>query len=134
MEFNDNIEEDIKKIKTVLFEGNGSPPILVQLAGLNKEVIALKKAIDVDLEKSLEMKFKINEESAQAKLNELNAKMINMQHQVDNGFSDISEQIESIKNSQETYKGYGWQLVLSFIAFIGTVIAAIVSNWGNFIK
>ena len=129
------LNDEIEKINHTLYIGNGQLPITIQVSNLNKEMSNVKKTLDIDLEKVLDMKFKYAEESTQVKLNELKIKMLNMQQQMDEGFKSVNKQLENLKDNYRHSTKIDFKTKITWIAFIGTVAAAIFSNWHNiFVK
>jgi hypothetical protein len=131
----ERLSNEIEKINHTLYTGNGQPAMTVQLATLNKEMASVKKSLEIDLEKILNMKFKCAEETTQVKLNELKIKLLNVQQQMDEGFKQINNQLYEFKENYERRNTFDWKFKLSWIAFAGTVLAAIFGNWQNiFVK
>lgn len=131
----ERLSNEIEKINHTLYTGNGQPAITVQIATLNKEMASVKKSLEIDLEKILNMKFKCAEETTQVKLNELKIKLLNVQQQMDEGFKQINNQLYEFKENYERRNTFDWKFKLSWIAFAGTVLAAIFGNWHNiFVK
>lgn len=130
----ERLDGEIEKINHTLYIGNGQLPITVQVSNLNKEMTSVKKSLEVDLEKVLDMKFKFSEESTQVKMNELKIKLLNVQQQMDEGFKAINKQLNEIHETYQQHTRIDLKTKLSLLAFIGTIIAAAIGNWHNIVK
>lgn len=127
----DRLNDEIEKINHTLYIGNGQLPITVQVSNLNKEVASIKKSLEIDLEKVLDMKFKYSEESTQIKLNDLKIKLLNVQQQMDEGFKSINKQLDEFRDNYKQHTGFDFKAKMTWIAFLGTILAALFGNWHN---
>ena len=116
-----------------IYEYNGSAEDIYDIleSNLNKEVDSIKKSLEIDLEKVLDMKFKYSEESTQIKLNDLKIKLLNVQQQMDEGFKSINKQLDELRDNYKQHTGFDFKAKMTWIAFLGTILAALFGNWHN---
>lgn len=137
-----NLQTEISKVKHTLYEGNGTPSVLVRISNMENSVKNLEEHTSNnfnDLHDNIDMKLKQLEQSVDLKLqkmatvNEIKfSKFENsintLSSNIEKGFKLTNESINNLKQEQLEHEGWNIKTKVAWIALIGSVLTAIISS------
>lgn len=131
------LQDDVAKIKHTLWEGNGTPPILVRLNSLENNLNFWMNDTKENFEllrNSIDMKLSQVSSKIENKLLKIESSSNAEKVKINNSIDKLTNDVESINARLKNYNEYKAKYGLAWLAFIGTILTAIINSFVTFIR
>ena len=131
------LQDDVAKIKHTLWEGNGTPPILVRLNSLENNLNFWMNDTKENFEllrNSIDIKLSQVSSKIENKLLKIESSSNAEKVKINNSIDKLTNDVESINTRLKNYNEYKVKYGLAWLALIGTILTAIINSFVTFIR